>query len=216
MPNLLRSGWAAVRGRPEGPLTATADPGRIRDDETPARGSLQPATYGSSMSTAVRPTRQPRRSAQTSSYRQSHRGADKARSYDEDLWDLHAAKGLEWLVEQRLLAGVLPEVVAGQRCSCADFACGTGRILEFLSARFPSATGIDISPEMLELAGSRCPRAALIQGDVTTDHGLAPGPFDLITAFRFFLNAEPGLQSQALTWMRRSLRQLVLLSRISI
>ena len=28
-----------------------------------------------------------------SSYRDSHLGAAKARSYDEDLWDLRAAKG---------------------------------------------------------------------------------------------------------------------------
>ena len=50
---------------------------------------------------------------------------------------------------------------------------------------------IDVSPDMLALAGARCPRARLIRGDVTTTPGLAPGPFDLITAFRFFLNAEP-------------------------
>src|SRR5580700_2635629 len=42
-----------------------------------------------------------------SSYRDSHLGTAKARSYDEDLWDLRAAKGLDWLVEQRLLAGIL-------------------------------------------------------------------------------------------------------------
>jgi SAM-dependent methyltransferase len=142
----------------------------------------------------------------SSTYRQSHLGVDKARSYDEDLWDLGAAKGLEWLVEQRLLSGVLQGAVNSRRHCCADFACGTGRILEYLSARFPSATGIDISPEMLELARARCPLAVLVQGDVTTNHDLAPGPFDLITAFRFFLNAEPSLRSQVLAWMRRSLR----------
>ena len=176
---------------------------------TPARGASagERATYGSDMSTASKASPDRRRSAQIGSYRQSHLGVDKARSYDEDLWDLKAAKGLEWLVEQRLLTGVLQELVAGGSCSSADFACGTGRILEFLSDRFPSVTGIDISPEMLELARSRCPRATLIQGDVTTNHGLAPGPFDLITAFRFFLNAEPVLRSQVLAWMRRSLRQ---------
>jgi SAM-dependent methyltransferase len=144
-------------------------------------------------------------SAQDSSYRQSHLGADKARSYDEDLWDLRTAKGLDWLVEQGLLAEILSDLPPGTG-SAADFACGTGRVLEFLSRYFPSPVGIDISSDMLALARVRCPRVPLVLGDVTTVPGLAPGPFDLITAFRFFLNAEASLQSQVLAWMSRSLR----------
>ncbi len=140
------------------------------------------------------------------SYRESHLGAGKARSYDEDLWDPYAAKGLDWEVERRLLIDILSSPVADEIYSVADFACGTGRVLEFLSSHFPSATGIDISPEMLSRARLRCPRATLILGDVTADPALAHGPFDLITAFRFFLNAEPTLQSEVLTWMRNSLR----------
>jgi SAM-dependent methyltransferase len=158
------------------------------------------------MTTGSKPVRHLPRAEPTSSYRESHRGTDKARTYDEDLWDLGTAKGLEWLLEQRLLADILVDLAASKLASVADFACGTGRILKFLSGQFPSPTGIDVSPEMLELARRRCPEAVLIQGDVTVDHRLAPGPFDLITAFRFFLNAEPALRSQALTWMRQSLR----------
>jgi SAM-dependent methyltransferase len=144
--------------------------------------------------------------AESRSYRQSHLGAGKARSYDEDLWDPRAAKGLDWLVEQQLLADVLRVAVPPGARSAADFACGTGRILEFLGRYFRSPVGIDISPDMLALARARCPRAVLILGDVTIDHDLSPGPFDLITAFRFFLNAEPSLRSQVLAWMGKSLR----------
>ena len=140
------------------------------------------------------------------SYRESHLGAEKARSYDEDLWDPRAAKGLDWLVEQRLLARILGSVVSSRPGSVADFACGSGRVLEFLDRFFPAPFGIDISPDMLELAHARCPRARLILGDVTTTPGLASGPFDLITAFRFFLNAEAPLRSDVLAWMRASLR----------
>jgi SAM-dependent methyltransferase len=140
------------------------------------------------------------------SYRKSHLGAAKARSYDEDLWDFRSAKGLDWLVEQRLLAGILHALVSPGPHSVADFACGTGRVLEFLGRYYPSPVGIDISPDMLALARVRCPQARLILGDVTSTPGLASGPFDLITSFRFFLNAEPSLQSEVLTWMRDSLR----------
>ena len=140
------------------------------------------------------------------SYRVSHLGAEKARAYDDDLWDPRAAKGLDWLVEQRLLADVLRSRVPPGPRSTADFACGTGRVLEFLSRHYDSPVGIDISPDMLALARDRCPRATVVLGDVTTTPALAPGPFDLITAFRFFLNAEPDLRSAALEWMRGALR----------
>jgi SAM-dependent methyltransferase len=140
------------------------------------------------------------------SYRVSHLGAEKARAYDDDLWDPRAAKGLDWLVEQRLLANVLRSRVPSGPRSTADFACGTGRVLEFLSRHYDAPVGIDVSPDMLALARDRCPRATVILGDVTTTPALAPGPFDLITAFRFFLNAEPDLRSAALEWMRGALR----------
>jgi SAM-dependent methyltransferase len=109
-------------------------------------------------------------------------------------------------VEQRFLAGILRSVGSSAPGSVADFACGTGRVLEFLGRYFPAPVGIDVSPDMLALARARCPRAKLILGDVTTTPGLAPGPYDLITAFRFFLNAEPPLRSEVLAWMRASLR----------
>jgi SAM-dependent methyltransferase len=140
------------------------------------------------------------------SYRVSHLGAEKARAYDDDLWDPRAAKGLDWLIEQRLLADVLRTCVPPGPRSTADFACGTGRVLEFLSRRYDSPVGVDISPDMLALARDRCPRATVVLGDVTANPALAPGPFDLITAFRFFLNAEPELRSAVLAWMRGALR----------
>jgi SAM-dependent methyltransferase len=148
----------------------------------------------------------------TSSYRDSHLGAGKASAYDADLRDVRAAKGLDWLVEQRLLTGLLgpdrdqAEQPAGLQVGrAADFACGTGRVLEFLVRRYGDPVGIDVSADMLALARRRCPGAAFVLGDVTADAGLAPGPFDLITAFRFFLNAEPALQAATLEWMRAAL-----------
>src|SRR5260370_31111944 len=124
------------------------------------------------------------RQDQTRSYRSSHLGADKARSYDQDLWDPGAAKGLEWLVEQRLLADIVVNVAAGRLCSIADLACGTGRILQFLSSLIPSPPAIDVSPEMLELPPSGGPQAFLLAGALPADPTLAPGPSAPITPFR--------------------------------
>lgn len=138
-------------------------------------------------------------------YRESHFGAEKAREYDADLWDLRAAKGLTWELEQRLLGRVL-DALPEQPGTAVDFACGTGRVLAFLAGRGIEVTGVDISPDMLALARLHAPGARLVEGDVTRDADLASGQYDLATAFRFFLNAEPGLRAGALRWLRRSVR----------
>jgi O-antigen/teichoic acid export membrane protein/SAM-dependent methyltransferase len=208
MPQLLRAGWAAMRGRPGTGADADAQ-ARSRTAGTARPWRLTGRGRKRAVNSATSAPKRGERAADTAgprSYRESHLGAEKARSYDEDLWDPRAAKGLDWLVEQRLLADILQAGAAPGLRSVADFACGTGRVLEFLGRYYPSPVGIDISPDMLALAHDRCPGATVILGDVTTMPGLAPGPFDLITAFRFFLNAEPSLQSMVLEWMRESLR----------
>jgi O-antigen/teichoic acid export membrane protein/SAM-dependent methyltransferase len=210
MPGLIQQGWATLRGRePQGEVTTSSvirrNPSayRSRQGTDPARNLSARETDGAH---DVRLSRGWAMVPAAGSYRESHLGAAKARSYDEDLWDPRAAKGLDWLVEQRLLADILRSDRSLEPSSAADFACGTGRVLEFLGRYFPDSVGIDVSSDMLALARARCPQATLILGDVTTTPGLAPGPFDLITAFRFFLNAEPRLRSEALAWMRASLQ----------
>jgi len=51
---------------------------------------------------------------------------------------------------------------------------------------------------MLEIARSRSERAELIECDITRSACLQGRSFDLITAFRFFPNAQPNLRSEAL------------------
>ena len=94
------------------------------------------------------------------SYRESHLSADMARSYDEVRWYLQIAKGLDWLVEKWLPADILLSGGSPVPCSVADFACGTGRVLEFLGRYLPAPVGIDVSPDSLTLtlARARCPR----------------------------------------------------------
>jgi SAM-dependent methyltransferase len=139
------------------------------------------------------------------SYRYTHLGAEKARSYDADLWDLRAAKGLTWSLERRLLGHLLDTLPEPPRTGL-DFACGTGRVLAFLGERGIEATGVDISPDMLAVAREHCPDAHLVEGDVTARPDLVRGPFDVVTAFRFFLNAEPELRAEALRWLRGVVR----------
>jgi O-antigen/teichoic acid export membrane protein/SAM-dependent methyltransferase len=202
MPEPLRKGWAALRGR------SASTPDDVSGLATESIYSIRPGEPQASSEFAAQEAggRKVDPAVRPASYRVSHLGADKARSYDEDLWDPRAAKGLDWLVEHQLLTGLLDSGQMPAPRAAADFACGTGRVLELLGSYVATPVGIDISPDMLSLARDRCPDATIVLGDVTTAPGLAPGPFDLITAFRFFLNAEPALRSQALGWMRSSLR----------
>ena len=140
-------------------------------------------------------------------YRMVHQDANHARYYDRDFWLPSSAKALNWEIEQRILARVFERHLHPPPLRAVDFACGTGRVLQYLAARVNETIGIDVSAEMLALARPRCSRSRLVQHDVT----LAPlrdlpHPIDLVTAFRFFLNAEPKLRRDVLAWMRSVLR----------
>lgn len=64
-----------------------------------------------------------------------------------------------------------------------DAGCGTGGLLGPLAAAAPTAavTGLDADPRSLEIARTRTPHVALVQGDVL-DASTAPGPFDVVIA----------------------------------
>jgi predicted TPR repeat methyltransferase len=79
-----------------------------------------------------------------------------------------------------------------------DFACGTGRITSFLEDCVTTSTGVDISGSMLAVAGQKLKRTEIIEADITAGNIFKSRQFNLITAFRFFLNAEPELRSTAI------------------
>ena len=105
-----------------------------------------------------------------------------------------------WEIEQAKLEGIVSRFVAGRTTPTRllDFATGTGRILQLLEGRVASATGVDVSASMLEVAKGHLLRSELIEADLTREEALADRQFDLITAFRFFPNAEPALREEAM------------------
>lgn len=144
-----------------------------------------------------------RNGAASVGYRITHQDADHARYYDRDFWSPSSAKGLNWEIERRILDRVFDRHLQPTPRRAVDFACGTGRVLQYLEARVNETIGIDVSAEMLALARPRCSHSRLVQHDVTvTPVRDLPHPIDLVTAFRFFLNAEPELRRDALAWMR--------------
>lgn len=122
---------------------------------------------------------------------------DKGLSYDhyymEDSW----AKFL-WEREQMVLLNIVDTYLKDRDINFLDFACGTGRISSFFENRVSKSVGVDVSPSMLRIAREKLQRTELLQADLTRDNVLQGRKFNLITAFRFFLNAEPKLREEAL------------------
>ncbi len=72
-----------------------------------------------------------------------------------------------------------------------DFAIGTGRVASFFYDRVNQVVGLDTSTSMLEVAKGKMPNGEFITGNIAEDSSLLGGrKFDLITAFRLFLNLE--------------------------
>jgi SAM-dependent methyltransferase len=131
-------------------------------------------------------------------YRASLLDPAKAQRYERVRYGGPSHDNWLWGLEQQYLTDVVDRHLVGRPIRYLDFACGTGRILAFLESRVAESTGVDISANMLELARPKLRRSELIVGDPTTDPFLVPGPYDLITSFRFFLNAQDELRSAAL------------------
>ena len=140
-------------------------------------------------------------------YRTTHQGAESwAADYDAKLFSPGSFGAAIWEREQQLLDRIVQQQLL-HRESYLDFACGTGRVLAYLEGRFTRAVGVDISGTMLAVARSRVRTAEFLQGDATRDAGiLGERRFDFITAFRFFLNAQPSLRDEAMQCLACALR----------
>ena len=142
----------------------------------------------------------PQRETHPATYRDSHLDPGKARAYAAEFGRADSARGIAWEFERALISRVVNEY---RPRGAVDFACGTGRVLGHLSEQVPACTGVDVSAAMLDEARVRVPAAKLVRADVTVgEHVRIDHPVELVTAFRFFLNAEPALRRGALGWIR--------------
>jgi SAM-dependent methyltransferase len=130
----------------------------------------------------------------------------QARYYDDTLYGPQSFDSWVWRLQRVYLLEVLDRYFGTTRPRYLDFACGSGRVIAALEGgRTSEATGIDVSRSMLELAQAKLHWSRTVHGDATVDPSLLDGPYDLITAFRFFLNAGEALRARALTVLHRAL-----------
>lgn len=130
-----------------------------------------------------------------SDYRSSHldEGADYHRKFES-----HVYRAVIWEIERDALVDLLHAHGVGAQAALLDFACGTGRILQTLRPHIGSAVGVDVSESMLAVARGNVPDAEILCCDITRSDALDARRFDMITAFRFFPNAEPALRDEAM------------------
>jgi len=128
-------------------------------------------------------------------YRESHkgRGHDYHRSFTEV-----PHRVVMWELEQGFLRSILAMFSNPAQVRMLDFASGTGRIIGTLEPHVASAVGVDIAASMLDCARQNGVKSELIVADLTAENAPELGTFDLITAFRFFPNAEPELRAAAI------------------
>lgn len=136
-------------------------------------------------------------------YRDSHSsegyGQRYRRTYEKGYYHY------QWIyLERPLIERLFKELVADGAKSYLDFACGTGRILGVAESFFNETTGVDVSESMLTEARNLCNRSSILKMDLTVDY--LKETFDIITAFRFFLNAEAELRYEALKAIHSRLR----------
>ena len=139
-------------------------------------------------------------------YRESHKYASKGAEY-ETYYRTDAWEKFLWSREQEIILRILDRCLADKEIHLLDFACGTGRITALLEDRVKTSTGVDVSGSMLAVARTRLHRTEIIEADITTENVLKGRKFNLITAFRFFLNAEPELRSAAMNALRGMLTE---------
>jgi SAM-dependent methyltransferase len=142
----------------------------------------------------------------TLDYRKSHVEEGKGKVYHES-FEIYPFRKYQWEWEKSILKKILDKKLNNDS-TILDFACGTGRILNFLNAQSKNVTGVDLSDAMLEVSKKNLPDVEIIKADITKDNifkGIRS--FDVITAFRFFLNAQDSLRIEVLNALNQILKE---------
>ena len=139
------------------------------------------------------------------SYTERFQQKDEVSSYDADEYGVGSYASHMWCLQRPVLERLVNEFRALQSkpVRLLDFACGTGRVLSVLESLVDAADGVDISENMVAVARGKCSKARLLVGNILTERELLQPNYDLISCFRFVLNAEPELRGRVLQRLRQ-------------
>jgi SAM-dependent methyltransferase len=141
------------------------------------------------------------------SYADRFQADEAAKNYEDVIYRSESYDSFIWSIQrERLISifGMLNTRVDG--LVHLDFACGTGRVISAVESITAKSIGLDISPNMVSLAREKVRVANLRVGDILKSPNIVGFDYDVITAFRFFLNAEPELRSKIMKCLASRLR----------
>ena len=127
---------------------------------------------------------------------------DKGGDYHER-FDILPGRKIIWNIEKKILDNFLRIM---NQVDHLDFAGGTGRISNYIHHKCKKRYLIDASEKMITEAKKNLNGVTFINDDFTKIQGFDE-KFDLITAFRFFPNAEPHLRDEAMNFIANHLKK---------
>lgn len=139
-----------------------------------------------------------------SDYREWHKNDKKVLNYEYNLYAEDSYVSYLWELEKGILLKEI-SLIRKTEIRYLDFACGTGRILSFIEEHVAESTGVDVSENMLNIAKSKVKKSQILNSDLTTDDIIEKKQYDLITAFRFFLNAQEDLKGKVMCLLSEKL-----------
>jgi SAM-dependent methyltransferase len=95
-----------------------------------------------------------------------------------------------------LFDAVLGRLGVGPGTALLDIGCGSGYALRMAAARGATVTGLDLTPELLEIARERVPKATLVTGGMD-DLPFADATFDAAVGFNAFPFADDPVRALA-------------------
>lgn len=130
-----------------------------------------------------------------SAYAELHKADWIPTNYDENIYNPNGYDSFVWDLYRQSLMRIVQDIASKHdHVKYLDFACGTGRIITALEQLTTEAVGLDISPQMIAAARRKVSRGTLRCGDILAEPHVVDSDYDLITAFRFFLNTEPEMR----------------------
>ena len=144
----------------------------------------------------------------TTNYADRFQQKDEVSFYDATEYGVESYSSYIWRMQRPVVERVVKDFRATHPgpVRLLDFACGTGRVLSALEPLVDVAEGVDISENMVAVARGKCTKARLLVGDILARPELLQASYDLISCFRFVLNAESGLRERVLWRLRQVLR----------
>lgn len=139
--------------------------------------------------------------ADAGDYRASH--LEKGYVYDSTLAKEPFGNYSE-AIQKALIRRFVDSQFGGRIPRHLDFACGTGRMTSFFAPLSAESFGVDVSETMLAEARRKCPTTTFFVRDLTRDD-IDLAPVDVVSAFRFFGNAQDSLRREALVAIHRRL-----------